>query len=182
MFFSPGIARRYLMRIYDRRGMLNIPTPQKRLVKSDKSMLLVKECYCQNGHNLIDHRVTFNGYSGICLKTSNGEKEGTVGLSPVYGEKCRIAMDIEFKEGEIYQFYCPHCNIDLPVFSPCHCGADIITLFLNPEADFANCIGICNRVGCANSVVRSRGELLSLAVVNTSQKRSGLIQSFMHFR
>lgn len=168
------------MRIYDRRGMLMIPSPRKRVPGGTDGMLLVKACYCQNGHNLICNQLTFNNFNGIYLRAQNGKEDGFIGLSPVYGEKCRIGWKVDLVGGEIFQFFCPTCNVSLPVFSPCHCGADIITFFLNPEADYAECIGICNRVNCSNSVVRSRGELLSLADINIPRKRSGLIQGFLN--
>jgi len=168
------------MRIYDRRGMLVIPKPQPVVNQEDKPVILVKECFCQNGHNLVSNRVTFSNFDGIYLKVKNNEKEDFIGLSPVYGEKCRIALGVELVKDEIYEFYCPDCNEELPVFSPCHCGADIVTLFLNERGDYKDCIGICNRVDCSNSVVRNKGELIGETVLNSSSKRSGLFQSFLN--
>lgn len=168
------------MRIYDRRGMLVIPKPQTRVVQEDKHVILVKECFCQNGHNLIGNRVAFNNFDGIYLKARCDEKQGFIGLSPVYGEKCRIALGVELIKDEIYQFYCPVCEEELPIFSPCHCGADIVTLFLNQEGDYTDCIGICNRVDCSNSVVRNNGELICETALNSSSKRSGLFQGFLN--
>jgi len=168
------------MRIYNQKGMLVIPYSRKKVTNLYDNMVLVKNCYCQNGHSLIGNRVNFNSLNGIYLKARNEKQEGFIGLSPVYGEKCRIAWDLDLAEGEILHFFCPTCNADLPVFSPCHCGAEIITLFLKPDADYTDCIGICSRVNCTNSVVRSAGELMSLAALNNSHKRSGLIQGFFN--
>jgi len=162
------------MRIYDRKGMLVIPTPPKKSDCNGKDLLLVKECFCRNGHNLINKCVSFSGFDGIYLRARAGNQEGYIGLSPVYGEKCRISLDIDLKSGEISQLLCPTCGIDLPVFSTCHCGAGIMTLFLNPRSDFTDSIGICGRVDCTNSVVRSEGELLSLTMVNSSKRKSGM--------
>ena len=168
------------MRIYNQKGMLVIPNSKKRVTNLYDNMVLVKNCYCQHGHNLIGNRVNFNSLNGIYLKARNDEQEGFIGLSPVYGEKCRITWDLDLIEGEILHFFCPTCNADLPVFSPCHCGADIVTFFLNPNADYTDCIGICSRVDCSNAVVRNKGELLSQTIVNSSSKRSGLFQSFLN--
>lgn len=154
--------------------MLVIPTPPKQSDCIGKDMLLVKECFCQNGHNLINKRVSFSGFDGIYLRAGTGNQEGYIGLSPIYGEKCRISLDIDLKSGEISQLSCPFCGIGLPVFSTCHCGARIMTLFLNPRADFTDSIGICGRVDCTNSVVKSEGELLSLTMINSSKRKSGM--------
>ncbi|MCK4764172.1 MAG: hypothetical protein KAW12_18375 [Candidatus Aminicenantes bacterium] len=162
------------MKIYDSRGMLNIPEPLKRVPNKNRESLVVKSCYCPNGHNLIGNRVQFNGHNGILLKVRSRGQEGFAGLSPVYGAKCRISMDIELVEGEIPQLLCPTCDVELPAFSVCNCGAEIVALFLNKEADYTDCIGICNRVGCENDTVRHEGELLSLTACDSSHKKSGL--------
>lgn len=163
-----------IMKIYDRKGMLVIPAPPRRVESIDKELLLVKECFCQNGHHLISGRVNFSGFNGIFLKVRNDVREGFVGLSPVYGEKCRIALDLDLRSGELWQLICPACDEELPVFSTCSCGGRIMTLFLNQRADFANCIGICNRVDCPNSVVKSEGELLFMTMLNSARRKSGM--------
>ncbi len=48
----------------------------------------------------------------------------------------------------------------LPVYAPCPCGARLITLFQSPRADYSNCIGICNRVGCVNAEVKREGVIV----------------------
>jgi hypothetical protein len=162
------------MKIYNRKGMLVIPTPPRRVENIDKELLLVKECFCQNGHNLISKRVNFSGFNGIFLKVRKNLREGFVGLSPVYGEKCRISMDLDLRSGELWQLLCPICEEELPVFSTCNCGARIMTLFLDQRADYSNCIGICNRVNCANSVVKSEGDLLFMTMLNSARRKSGM--------
>jgi hypothetical protein len=165
-----------IMRIYDRKGMLIIPSPPKRRVETrSKELLVVKECYCTNGHNLIGPRVMFNGLPGIYLKARYNGKEGYIGLSPVYGEKCRISLDIDLPCGEIIKLLCPTCNFAIPVFSPCSCGGDIVSLFLNDHADFSDCIGICNRVNCSNAAVTSDGDLMGITMRNSSSKKGGML-------
>ncbi|MCP5105489.1 MAG: hypothetical protein GY950_19030 [bacterium] len=167
------------MRIYDRKGKLIIPPPPKKAEtkgkEKGKDAVLVKECFCSNGHNLIGERVMFNGLPGIYLKARCGASEGFIGLSPVYGEKCRISLDLSLAEGKTAKLVCPTCNYALPVFSPCSCGGNIVALFLNDQGDFSDCIGICNRVGCTNAAVKSEGELLSLTMVDSSGKKAGMI-------
>jgi len=88
-----------------------------------------------------------------------------VALSPVYGEKCRVALDVELEDGDILELLCPVCGTALPAYAPCPCGARLITLFLSPRADYSNCIGICNRVGCVNAEVKREGELIVLSML-----------------
>lgn len=117
----------------------------------------------------------FNGHPGIYLKAKLDDKEGFIGLSPMYGEKCRISLDIDLPGGAITELLCPTCDEGLPVFSPCNCGGEILALFLNNKGDFSDCIGICNRVDCNNAAVKSEGELLCLSMVDCYDKKCGLL-------
>ncbi|MCK5056314.1 MAG: hypothetical protein KAT34_06640 [Candidatus Aminicenantes bacterium] len=162
------------MRIFDRKGMLIIPSPEKKIVSNNKKMMVVKECFCQNGHNLISNHVRFKGFDGIFLKIAGRGKEGFLGISPIFGDECHISMGLDVVSGEIPQYMCPVCDVNLPVYSICSCGAGIITLFANAKANFSNCIGICSRYDCFNSSVISNGELLSPTMINCSEKKSGL--------
>lgn len=170
------------MRIYDRKGKLEIPASPKKKVNKNQQPILVKECFCPKGHNLVDKRVWFNGCEGIFLKARNDKQEGIIGLSPVYGEKCRIAMDIDLVSGEIYELLCPHCDTALPAFSSCGCGANIVSLFLSEKSDFSNCIGICTRVDCTNATVQSQGDLLHLTAINSSGWKSGMRRNCRNLR
>lgn len=162
------------MRIYDRKGMLIIPNPTPKVTTPSDDIILVQECYCQNGHQLIDDRVKFGEFKGIYMKVRAHGDEGYLGLSPIYGEKCRIILDIELDSGEILDLRCPTCDESLPIYSACNCGGSIVALFLNDAANFSDCIGICNRVDCNNASVRREGEYLALTMTNSSKKKSGL--------
>lgn len=155
------------MKMFDVNGRLSIPNPGNELQKDvnitqNNLKYQVRECYCQNGHNLINHNTVFNGLSGIMLKIKNNKETGYVALSPEYGNKSKVAMHLNLINNDICEFCCPHCNEALPVYSNCSCGGSIIALFSHPKADFANCIGICNRVGCFNSTIRKNDDLVIL--------------------
>jgi hypothetical protein len=149
--------------------MMIIPNPIKEEPRKAETILIVNELYCPEGHNLVSGRAVFNGYPGILLKVRKEQTSGLVALSPIYGEKCRISIDIDLQSGEIYELYCPQCNVVLPAHSPCSCGANLVTLFLSPNKDFSDCIGICNRVDCTNSKIMESGKLISLSMVDTGR-------------
>lgn len=157
------------MKRFDEKGMMIIPNPVKGKVVDAEKVIIVKEVYCPNGHNLISSRVSFNGYPGILLKIEKGAEVGFVGLSPIYGEKCRVSIDIDLKPGELYDLFCPECGEILPIHSSCRCGGDFIALFLSPQNDFSECIGICNRVDCPNSKILEGGEMISISMVGTTR-------------
>lgn len=162
------------MRIFDRKGMLVIPQPEKKVITNNKKLLVVKECFCQNGHNLISNHVRFKGFDGIFLKIASRGKEGFLGISPIFGDECHMSIGLDLVSGEIPEYMCPVCDVKLPVYSMCSCGAGIMTLFANEKANFSDCIGICSRYDCFNSSVISNGELLAPTMINCSEKKSGL--------
>jgi len=150
----------------DEKGMLFYPNPLDRDVARAPRVLVVTRCFCPNGHDLVNRRASFNNHPGILLRVRGRKGEGLVALSPVFGEKCRIALDVDLEEGDILELFCPVCGVALPVYAPCPCGARLITLFQSPRADYSNCIGICNRVGCVNAEVKREGELIVLAMLD----------------
>jgi len=154
------------MKRFDSKGMLIIPNPvSSESICKQKQILLVKECYCQNGHNLISKSAIFNGFEGIVIKVRRGDKEGLVALSPVYGYKSRVSLNVDLFEDEIWEILCPQCNASLPIYSECACGGNMIALFTDKEASFANCIGICNRIGCYNAGIQHSNELLTMSMI-----------------
>jgi len=149
------------MKRFDKKGMMLFPNPlkQTQLCESE-NIVVIEECFCPNGHNLISKKVRFNNFYGILIKVRSGEKEGYVALSPVYNDKRRISFDIVLKEKEIYEVICPECDVKLLKYSNCRCGADLNAMFLTMKRDFGHCIAFCNRVGCFNAGVIHQNHLL----------------------
>ena len=77
-----------------------------------------------------------------------------------------LPLDIDLESGEIVKLHCPVCDVILPVHSSCSCGADLVAFFPTPEADFTNCVAICNRVDCINSHILINDELISLSMID----------------
>lgn len=143
------------MKRFDSKGMLIIPNPMKaeNICKKDK-VIVIKQCYCQDGHSLISEKAIFNGFHGIIIKVVREHQEGLVALSPVYGYKSRVAMNVDLIDGDIWTILCPVCNKPIPAYDRCECGGDLICLFLDKKASYSHCICLCNRIGCFNAGIR----------------------------
>jgi hypothetical protein len=151
------------MRRFNSKGMWKFPLGgKKKKGKQDEDAVVVTECYCPNGHDMISPKVHFQGHPGILLKVKKGKEFGAVALSPVCGDKSKFTIDIDLAEGEIMDLLCPICNVPLPVYAPCDCGGDMITLFADKQGNYCNCIGICNRVGCSHAEIKKGAELFNI--------------------
>jgi len=150
------------MKRFDIKGMMVFPNPiTKTKLLKEKELLVVKECFCQKGHNLISDRAIFDGFPGIMLRLKKGKNSGLVALNPIYGYKSRISLDINLKRDETWKICCPVCNEPLPVYSSCnHCEGDLTALFLDKKGDFFNCILVCNRIGCLNAEIKFNNEII----------------------
>lgn len=148
---------------FNSKGMWRIPSAKKKKGQAEiDEDLVVKKCYCPNGHDLINPKVNVHGYKGILIKVKKGKEEGFIALSPICRDKSKYTIDIELSEGEIIEMLCPECNVPLPVYAPCDCGGDMITLFCDKHGNFCNCIGICNRVGCSHAEVKAGSDLFNI--------------------
>jgi len=101
------------------------------------------------------------------LKVKREGEEGLVALSPLYGYKSRVSLDLKFYTDEIWEAFCPTCNSKLLNFSKCACEGDLFALFLDKKADFANCILLCNRIDCFNAEIKFNNEILHYSGVET---------------
>ena len=147
------------------------PNPRQiKLRSKKKEQIVFSECYCPNGHQLISSKAKFNKLNGILLKISKEEKEGYIALSPIYGNKIRVGVLIDLIEGECYKLSCPECNVELPIFTNCHCGGEIFSLFLSKKASFDSFIGACNRIGCENSYVQNGDDLFTVERLKAVKK------------
>lgn len=116
---------------------------------------LVSECYCHNGHSLLTDMATYDGLPGLTIRLRTAERTGLLSLSPIIGDKNRQFFEFEGAAGEVVEICCPTCEEPLPVYNACPCGADLVTLFTTPKADYANIIGICRRLGCLHAEIIS---------------------------
>jgi len=154
------------MKRFDKDGLMIIPVPGK--MESDaKSVIVIRECYCQNGHSLMSNRIKFGKFEGLTLGVAKGSKKGLIALSPVYGEKYRVSIDVNLEEGELLTLTCPECGVQLQSYGPCSCGGELKVMFIKPVPDFNFCVGICNRVGCPHAEIKNEGQLMTLTLYNS---------------
>ncbi|HOW31363.1 MAG TPA: hypothetical protein PLP88_07340 [Bacteroidales bacterium] len=154
------------MKRFDKDGLMIIPTPGKSRPEAGK-VIVIKECYCQHGHSLVSNRIKFGQYNGLALAVRKGSAQGIVALSPVYGEKFRVSIDVNLEEGELLTLLCPECGEQLQSYGPCSCGGELKVMFTRPVADFNYCVGICNRVGCPHAEIKNEGQLMTLTLYDS---------------
>jgi len=132
----------------------------KKLGHSEQEAVdVVTECFCHNGHTLITDLATFGDFNGISIMLKSPSQQGMLSLSPVIGDKSRSFFNFHRVEGETIDICCPTCAESLPIYNECSCGANLVAMFTTPKADFANCIGICQRIGCLHAEIKSNRAL-----------------------
>ena len=146
---------------FDQKGMMVFPIPEKiKAAGKMENLLVIKQCFCPNGHNLVSEQAVFDTFNGIMVKVKKGGAEGLVALNPVYGLKHRVTIGIKLDKDELLEVLCPECGVAMPVYSACSCGGSLVALFLEPDADFTNSVLICNRVDCHNAQIRLHNEMV----------------------
>jgi hypothetical protein len=120
---------------------------------------VITECYCPNGHSILTDQAVFQDHLGLTLKLKNKTTEGLLVLSPVIGDNDRQFINFEKTPGEIVDICCPTCSEAFPVYNVCPCGAHLVALFTSKEAQFSQCVGICQRLGCLHSELLSARDL-----------------------
>lgn len=146
------------MKRFDSKGRIYVPE-QYRCDENLDDLVVFKECYCENGHNLVSKRVKFGKCNGIWLKIQGEKGDGFIAVSPVWGDKTRVTIDLDLINHELVQLFCPECDVKLPKYSNCKCGGDMVTIFLDNAANYSHCVGVCNRIGCPHSEIKNSDEL-----------------------
>ena len=134
--------------------------------KKNNAVVIISECFCPNGHSLIDENARFGIDPGIKIKVKrNGEDEGFLVLSPKFGDYSKISLGIKLNDGDLLEMFCPECNVALPVYSSCYvCDNKMLTLFTSNKHSYSDCMGICQKVGCHNSKMVGNRRMLSSIV------------------
>ena len=120
-------------------------------------------CYCHNGHSLLDPQHQFSGFDGLTVQLRTEQKNGLLALSPIIDDMDRTFIDFERTEGELVEICCTTCSEPLPEYDKCSCGAHLVAMFTSQEQNFANCIGICPRIGCLYSKIITNLNLSKLS-------------------
>ncbi len=120
---------------------------------------VVEHCYCPNGHSILSSEHQYSGYPGLLLKLKATEYAGLLSISPIIGDHARKFHDFAQQRGEIVEICCPVCDKPFPIYNVCHCKSHLIALFTSPKIDYADCIGICQRMGCLYAEIISGRDL-----------------------
>jgi len=151
-------------KLFDSDGYMVIPQKKEKIQKKSNKCLVVKQCFCPNGHNMIWDNAKFDGHSGIRIIIETPDnKRGELLLSPIYGDSTKVTIGTTLKDGIKVRMRCPICEVELPVLKPCdYCDTgEFIAISLKNPFDYRDAIGICNIVGCHNSTFIAAGELIS---------------------
>lgn len=124
---------------------------------------VVTKCYCHHGHSLLDSAHKFEGFAGLAVQLKSATQSGILSLSPIIGDMHRTFINFEGKQGELIEIGCPTCSEPLPDYDKCSCGAYLVAMFTSPDQNFANCIGICPRIGCLHSKIITNFNLRKLS-------------------
>lgn len=144
------------------RWLLGGDQQQKRRViqEEDQHKLeVIEECYCPNGHSILTDAAIFQGYKALTLRLRTRDQEGILAISPVIGDRDRTFIDFEQMPGQVVEICCPECAEPFPIYNECPCGAHLVALFTSPKAHFAQCVGICQRLGCLHSELITERDL-----------------------
>lgn len=126
---------------------------RKEQICTSDNIQVITDCYCPNGHSLVNSQANFSGFAGIVLKIETQADWGTIAISPISHDKRSILLGTNCEKGDSIGFFCPHCDIKIPVYTKCYCGGDIVALFLDQETNFCDCIGFCDNYGCNNAEI-----------------------------
>ena len=135
---------------------------QKRQVISQEDQQrkeVITECYCPNGHSILTDAGVYEGYPGLTLLLRTTAQEGILSISPIIGDHARSFLNFERRPGEVVEICCPTCEEPFPIYNECDCGAHLVALFTSPNASFAQCVGICQRIGCLHSELLSERDM-----------------------
>ncbi|HRQ30782.1 MAG TPA: hypothetical protein PLU49_11945 [Saprospiraceae bacterium] len=85
----------------------------------------------------------------VMISNPQGEK-GFIWLSSIYGDY-NFSTKIKFQEGEVIEFYCPHCEKSLSAKNEkCDlCEAPIVRM----DCTIGGTLSICSRSGCKKHYV-----------------------------
>ena len=104
--------------------------------------LSIKCPHC--GKSLMNPYFTVHNNSSVKLEIAHGKERGIINLCAFYG--CvDHSSSIEVKEGEITQFFCPKCKVELVSEIPCKvCGAPLVPFSMQKGGR----LYMCSRKGC----------------------------------
>lgn len=103
----------------------------------------------QCSQSLMDKNHLIHGYPGVKVNIETARARGLMWLCSIYD--CHDhENNIELKDDELVNFYCPHCNQSLMLDVPCGvCKAPMVGFNIKVGGK----VDICSRKGCKNHYV-----------------------------
>ncbi|HPE35449.1 MAG TPA: hypothetical protein PLI65_11700 [Bacteroidales bacterium] len=109
--------------------------------------LAVKCPHC--GESLMDLNHLIHGYPSVKVNIETKRARGIIWLCSIY-DCFDHENNIELREDEEVQFYCPHCNQSLMLETRCNlCNAQMVGFNIKVGGK----VDICSRKGCKNHYV-----------------------------
>jgi NADH-quinone oxidoreductase subunit E len=120
-------------------------------LQTDQRVFPVEVSCARCNHTLMDPDHTVDGFPGIRVTISFGDRHGWLLLSCLYGSY-DIASEYEAPADTVVDFFCPHCHAELKGAGDCvDCGAPMVPMIVRG----GGIVQICSRRGC-------RGHMLDL--------------------
>ena len=154
---------------FNEQGFMVIPdTKQMQLKKelaevlSDK-IVVVRQAFCPNGHNVVQNRYKFSGFAGIHLKAEINGNKGDLILSPIFGDHSHITIDIDINLGDQPKMTCPICGVELPILKKCeNCeSGNMLVLSMREKFDITDGIAFCDVAGCPSAYILDAEKLIN---------------------
>ncbi|OAA30687.1 hypothetical protein AT15_09665 [Kosmotoga arenicorallina S304] len=111
--------------------------------------------------SLMNSKRMIDAHPSIQLSVSYGDHHGTIWLSAMYGSY-NYSMTFDMPDGEIAEFFCPHCGHSLTGSVNCpDCSAKTVQLELEKGGN----VHFCPRKGCKGHLIAfdSENELIEEA-------------------
>ena len=120
-----------------------------KMAESDKTIWMVDQAYCTNGHSLMDKDHPIHGYPGIRLAFKLPNREGKIVISALAGDLTKKTISGELEPGVRHGLSCPHCHVPLPVLMSCGCisKGQLVVIGLTPKLNFNNLWTVSRWIG-----------------------------------
>jgi len=122
-------------------------------VRSDERVFPVEVSCARCNHSLMNPSYPIDGYPSVKVTVSFGDHHGWLLLSSLYGSG-GIEAEREIPEGQVVNFFCPHCHAELSGAAPCvECRAPMVPMIVRG----GGVVQICSRRGCRNHMLDLTG-------------------------
>lgn len=115
-------------------------------VKVPPGKVCIHDGRCPNGCSLMNPKKVLSNRPAITATIRLRGNAGTIHLDPHYGI-FDYFTDLELRQGDIVDLYCPHCNVSLAVEEQCRiCRVPMFAVHLPGGGE----VRACPTVGCRN--------------------------------